>query len=212
MLILEATDPRPVSNLFASLHGELAFDIGANCGQSVVRLLQDDKHEGFKQVVALEPASESFAVLLERYGKDERVTCVQAAATDHTGNVTLEERHVAIGTGQLTTGAPGHLPWGNREGVRTVPATTVDQMTETYGKPDLLKVDVEGHESLVLEGAVNTLTKHRPYVLVEIHSRNNGVRCSEILNDAGYHLDRLQHGRYSERSNRAKNHYWMVGR
>lgn len=206
MQVLSNTDPAAINKLFARQAGGIVFDIGANAGQSVERLLPR-----FERVVAVEPDTDSFNELTSRYEDDDRVIRVHAACSDHTGTVTLEVRDKSIESGQLTTGAPGLHPWGDRIGVRDVPAVTCDQLMREYGIPDLLKIDVEGHESLVLEGADRTL-KTKPYVLIEIHSRQNGRDCLRILKEHDYqHLEVRRHNAYVEDSWGWNNHYWLVG-
>lgn len=207
MLVINETDPGAINKRFAYLkHGKLAFDIGANCGQSVRRFLPN-----FDHVVAVEPADESFAVMEKEYGNDERVTLVQKACTDHIGKVSLDVRDI-IDTGQLTTGPVGEFAWGAEHGKREVPATTVDVLTDTFGAPDVLKVDTEGHELLVLQGATETLKAH-PYVLIEIHSAENGKACRDLLVAAGYdELETIAHERSRVGSWAESNHFWIVGR
>jgi FkbM family methyltransferase len=52
--------------------------------------------------------------------------------------------------------------------------------------PDLVKIDIEGAESLALAGAVETLTKHRPLLMVEVTRASADVW--NILNSLGYVL------------------------
>lgn len=204
MLVIGETDPPAVNKRFTHLRGALAFDIGANCGQSVRRLLPN-----FAHVVAVEPADESWTVLLDAYETEPNVTLVRAACTDHDGPVTLDVRDI-IGTGQLTTGPVGNLPWGEARSTREVPGITVDTLTESHGTPDLLKVDTEGHELFVLQGARQTLGSH-PQLLIEIHSRRNGLACRELLSEHGYDdLDVLTHHAYKPNTWGAKNHYWLA--
>jgi hypothetical protein len=52
--------------------------------------------------------------------------------------------------------------------VREVPAVTIDGLTERYGRPGLLFLDVEGYQCQALRGAKATLDL-RPDVFVEVH-------------------------------------------
>jgi FkbM family methyltransferase len=54
-----------------------------------------------------------------------------------------------------------------------VEATTLDAFFTTQVRPpNFLKVDVEGHELAVLEGARETLSAHRPALLIECEARH----------------------------------------
>lgn len=208
MLVIGETDPAAINKRFAYLpHGSLAFDIGANCGQSVRRFLPN-----FDHVVAVEPADESYEVLEAEYGQNERVSLVHMACTAKAGTVSLDVRDI-IGTGQLTTGELGEMPWGKRLTTRDVLATTVDELTAEFGDPDVLKVDTEGHEVFVLQGATKTLKSVHPYVLIEIHNRANGEQCLDLLLDADYSaLEVIPHVLSRVGSWAAHNHYWLVGK
>jgi FkbM family methyltransferase len=51
----------------------------------------------------------------------------------------------------------------------TVEAETIDRLVERFGlAPGLIKIDVEGAEKLVLDGAVETLKRFRPVILSEL--------------------------------------------
>ncbi len=58
--------------------------------------------------------------------------------------------------------------------------------------PYLMKIDVEGAESAVLEGARQTLAKHHPILLMEIHSIFNMFKVGEFLRGMGYSLELLK--------------------
>jgi FkbM family methyltransferase len=52
----------------------------------------------------------------------------------------------------------------------SVPSTTGDLLcAEKSFEPDVIKIDVEGHEIDVLEGLGNTLRRMRPLVFLEVH-------------------------------------------
>ena len=54
---------------------------------------------------------------------------------------------------------------------------------------DFVKIDVEGHELQVLQGAKETLLKYKPVVFVEIFSENE-KKVHEYLTRLGYRLEK----------------------
>ena len=60
--------------------------------------------------------------------------------------------------------------------------------------PDIVKIDVEGAEVEVLNGAVDALTRFRPVVFLEAHSATLERACSQVLMQAGYNVRRLGRG------------------
>ncbi|MEM2369243.1 MAG: FkbM family methyltransferase [Candidatus Pacearchaeota archaeon] len=54
--------------------------------------------------------------------------------------------------------------------------------------PTLIKIDVEGDEVNVLNGAKFTLKKFKPKIIVETHSDELKARCLNILNKLGYRV------------------------
>jgi len=72
--------------------------------------------------------------------------------------------------------------------VKTVP---IDLFKEELGiseAPDLIKIDVEGAESLALLGAKNTLMAKRPILFLEIHSMLNMFNVVSFLSSLSYEL------------------------
>ncbi len=66
-----------------------------------------------------------------------------------------------------------------------------DQSNEVI-KPDIIKIDVEGGENLVLEGAVETITKYSPTILVEVHSIPNMYWVMNFFIKVGYGTELLK--------------------
>src|SRR5210317_1073903 len=54
------------------------------------------------------------------------------------------------------------------------------------GTPSFLKIDVEGHELRVLKGAEETLKKHKPTVLIEIHDFSEDHDVHKFMMSLGY--------------------------
>jgi Methyltransferase FkbM domain len=63
---------------------------------------------------------------------------------------------------------------------------------------DLIKLDVEGNECLVLDGAVDVLRRHRPVIVCEVFAQAlmaQGKTVDELLerfDAAGYRLETLR--------------------
>lgn len=67
----------------------------------------------------------------------------------------------------------------DRERVLSIPVSTLD----SFGFQDIafIKIDVEGHERRVLEGARKTLSESRPALLVEIEQRHCAEPIGEVF-------------------------------
>jgi FkbM family methyltransferase len=123
-------------------------------------------------------------------------------------NVTLEAEGVSKSRGTLRMFVPasGHEATfearkADEEACQMVdvPVTTLDAyFAESERGPDFIKIDVEGHESAVLEGAQQTLQKFRPTILVECEARHRAdgdVRpVLEFMASLGYSGSFFQSG------------------
>lgn len=180
------TDSPSWWDVLSGLHGQLMFDIGANVGQAATLFAKS-----FDRVVSCEPCAEAYEILAERV--PENVTVLEHAVSDHTGTVTLAVNSGSIRTGQLTSGECSEpaMGWGEVVGWRTVPAVTVDEMVRTFGIPDHVKVDTEGHELAVLAGASLLIARRETAWYIEVHSR----RFASALRDhfAGYRVTFVDH-------------------
>lgn len=58
---------------------------------------------------------------------------------------------------------------------------TLDSMINSGLMPDFIKIDVEGAEEFVLKGGIELLKLKKPVLMIEIHSREIGNRCFQLL-------------------------------
>jgi precorrin-6B methylase 2 len=67
-------------------------------------------------------------------------------------------------------------------------ATTLDDLLTEHDlpEPDLIKIDVEGAEAWVLQGAGGLLRRRRPHLIIETHSAELERECAELLLALGY--------------------------
>lgn len=133
--------------------GGLVFDIGAHVG---------DRVSSFRRlgarVVALEPQPGPAAVIRLLHGLDRGVVLLRAAAGPEPGELVLHvnSRNPTVSTASrdFVRAADGASGWeGQAWDERiTVPVVTLDGLAAAHGRPDFVKIDVEGFEDKVLEG------------------------------------------------------------
>jgi FkbM family methyltransferase len=133
-------------------------DVGANWGYFPLFLATRPSFRG--RVLAVEPFPASAAAL-------EGV--ISATGTGHL----VEPVAVALGAAPGTATMSEELFTGNNrirgEGALVVPVDTLDRLADAQGlaRLDLLKIDVEGAEAEVIQGASRTIARHRPLVVFE---------------------------------------------
>jgi FkbM family methyltransferase len=192
-------------DLLAQQRGRLAFDVGAN-GGFVTGMFAG----GFEKVVALEPAEESFERLQATEGQRPNVVALQMAVSRHVGEVTLTVAAEAIESGQLVTADPVPESWGEVVDQRSVPCTTLDALTTRFGSPDLVKIDVEGHEDLVMDGATKLIAGRATKWMIEHHSPSLKASCTRKLQEAGYTVRVHAHTGYPEGSAEREHHGYLI--
>ncbi len=180
--IYRTHDPEGLhEQLWGWVQGGVGWDIGANEGQSVDRLLAN----GFSRVIAVEPAIESFRILEREWGSDPRVTLLNVAVSDEPGMAALSVRSTPMGGGQLVSPGMPEEGWHGAELYqRSVTCVTLDDLLEKYGTPDFCKIDTEGFEERILRGGVATRRSWCDF-LVEYHSPDLRRACYQLL-DSGY--------------------------
>lgn len=195
------TDTTEIHDLYPTYTGKIAFDIGANVGATAFIFAQN-----FETVIACEPGPRPYAYMEER--SVGNVKPLNVAVSDHDGYVVLQERGMSGRTGFLFTG--DSLPeWGDFVKEHTVEAVTLDTLADTYGMPDFVKIDTEGHELKIVEGGPH-VWEAKPEFLIEIHSEDNGFLVKALLTDFGYEPRTVRHAAHPPDSYSWKNHYWLV--
>lgn len=136
-----------------------AIDVGANEGMYVLFMRRSARH-----VLAFEPLTSLHDKLRRRY--DWGVTISRFALSDRPGraelHVPLAGSEAVAGLASLSLAAvSGHVAHLDLS-VETMPLDAI-----YGGDVGFMKVDVEGHEPAVLDGAARTLERCRPRLLLE---------------------------------------------
>lgn len=167
--------------------GMTVFDIGANCGQYTLLAAHAVGPSG--AVHAFEPMPATFRILEEhvRLNRLSNVTLNQAALWNENGELELgsDEGQSGLWSVGLAAGDPTPVK---------VRAVKFDDYVREHGitRVDLIKMDIEGAEPFMLEGARESLERFRPLFLMEVNKETLGrmgwtpQRLWETLKPLGY--------------------------
>jgi FkbM family methyltransferase len=149
------------------------FDVGANVGETV-----DEYRKAFPaaDIHAFEPDPTAMEKLRSRSSRMSGITLSDRIVSDHDGEVTF----VTTELNNLS-----HVAHAG-EGGRTYPCLALDTYCEQTGitEIDVLKVDTEGHDLKVLDGARSLLDARRvKTICVEYGFAHNGLLHLEDLVD-----------------------------
>lgn len=161
--------------------GDIVYDVGAHVGYFTAIAALRVGAAG--RVVAFEPRPVNLRLLRGhvKVNRLDNVTVVGVGVGRETGSARFEEG-TGSGTGKLSG-----------SGALTVPVVHLDGVVEEgYPAPDFIKIDVEGGELDVLEGARGLLERTRPRLLIGIHGPEMRRRCGELLDALGYEWETLR--------------------
>lgn len=141
--------------------GMVCFDVGANMGFYTVLMARVAK-----SVVSFEPAL-SMHQRLRRHIELNHLSNVVAerlALSDHRGQGTI---YVTPDTASID---PQHWSKDKAVSVDTFDCLTLDEYCSEHKveRIDFMKVDIDGHEAAFLRGAAETLSRHKPNLIIEI--------------------------------------------
>lgn len=170
--------------------GNIFFDVGANVGYYTMLGAKLVGNTG--SVVAIEPSVRNLSCLYRHIvlNKINNVNILPAACAD---NVSLTAFSLGINT------AMGHIIDEKKGAVnntyfKVTPVTTItlDAVATTLNcVPDVLKIDVEGAELLVLQGAQQKVLKAKPKIFLSIHSPQLRSQCLTFLQSFNYNIQPL---------------------
>jgi FkbM family methyltransferase len=150
--------------------GSVAVDVGANIGIFSYALCRLGA-----EVEAFEPLPECAATI--RTYRSRHLKLHNVALSSELGELEL---HVPVSDGMPNFGrASLSNQFGEDDIVLKVPVKPLDE----FGLENVsfIKIDCEGHESRVLAGAVDTVKRNRPVMLVEIEQRHLSVPMNEVF-------------------------------
>jgi FkbM family methyltransferase len=172
--------------------GSVFYDLGANAGYYALmanRLIDSGKIYSFEPLPAARELFEKHTEINKELITKDNITLLPFAISDtereieFSNNTGHGEGNTYINTSGVFTGAGQRI---------TVQCYSIDGlMDKGYAGPDIIKIDVEGAEFDVLKGAIDTLKRYKPNILLATHDCHlPGVKenCLEFLRQLGYEL------------------------
>jgi FkbM family methyltransferase len=163
--------------------GGVTFDIGANFGYYAITIASALK--GDCRIYAFEPNPGT----MQRFRNNVELNCTRGLHLLETGLSDAPGRAMVVET-------PAHsgAAYLRQNLLSGVPVTTLDLFCEQnkIDRLDLIKMDIEGAELRALRGAVETLKRFRPAMLIELNpetSEREGYSVRDLvvfLEDLGY--------------------------
>jgi FkbM family methyltransferase len=178
---------------------DVFWDVGANVGYFTLVAATALNHRG--KVVAFEPGKNAYARLTENLALNpyRNILTFPVAVTDREGEAVL---HVA---GDIADSSASLYPAARTQAGQEVCRTVaLDQFLKAEGlrPPDLIKLDAEGAELAVLQGARGLLADSPPLWLMEMEEKNlqaagaSKAAVANFLTGYGYRAAFLRKGRW----------------
>ena len=174
--------------------GSVFLDVGAHIGYFSIKAARKVGAAG--RVIAFEPNPETLQLLRDNVAADRaaNVTVEPVACTEREETLTLYAAAVA-NSGASSLAQSNSEGWGSQPPRQyKVPGRPIDAVVRELDlkRVDAMKIDVEGAEVYVLRGAVETLKRFHPRVIVEVDARQlanmqtTPEDVAAVLRSAGY--------------------------
>ena len=172
--------------------GDTVLDLGAHIGFFTRLLSSLCGKQG--RVIAVEPSAGTFALLHENTRDKKNILALEAAAGAEEGQISFFEfdsSHSEYSSTDASQYAGTAWFEQHRPVQRTVPCVSIDGLCRLHQlHPILIKIDVEGGELHVIQGARECLRQDKPILVMEFHPQgpNRGLHLQtlEELTGIGY--------------------------
>jgi methyltransferase, FkbM family len=95
--------------------------------------------------------------------------------------------NLALGDGtDISFNMGGYMINYSKDSSKKIKTERLDNFN--FNNISLIKIDVEGFELYVLRGAIETIKKNKPRIIIETQSKELRIRTNEILSSVGYSL------------------------
>ncbi len=157
--------------------GDVVLDVGANFGAHTIIFSHLVGRKG--KVIAFEPVPDSFDALQENVDQRSRFSNISifqlAVGNPASLNDAVVIRVPGDDFGQASLAIQTAGSWEHHHNIReyscSITSLDADITVQRLPRVDFVKIDVEGGELNVLQGAARTLSKHRPLLYCEVYEK-----------------------------------------
>lgn len=170
----------------------ISVDVGAHFGEFTIFMRFFSA-----SVIAFECNPALANGLKTRFGASVDIRPDAVSNVSGTAQLRIPKLRAEVNLGRATIEGSNELR-GDFTDVLLVPVKTVRLDDVVAGRVGLIKVDVEGHEMAVLEGAARILREDRPNLIVELEERHSAGILEKgfgLLKGLGYQASYLSNGR-----------------
>ena len=156
--------------------GEVALDVGAHVGIWSQRLAKY-----YNEVICFEPLPKHIECHEANTEKLTNVSLKNFALSNERGSTIIKTMESNSGRSSIDRNFSSRM---NCEEIE-INTDLLDNLE--FGVIDFIKIDVEGHELKMLEGAYNTINLHKPDIFIEVWPENKDVMF-KYFEDIGYKM------------------------
>lgn len=156
---------------------DVFYDLGANYGFYTYLAL-----EFCKEVHSFEPIPNVFQTIENNLKNEKKAILNNVAVSDKNGSTTIyisRSSGVSTISEKFSKDRTDVVP-GSYSKKLEVKTTTLDKYLGSNLMPTFIKMDVEGAESLVIDGATNLLKNNHPVISLEVCRLDNGGELSMV--------------------------------
>jgi FkbM family methyltransferase len=169
--------------------GSVVIDVGANWG---LHTLYTSKLVGKTgKIIAIEPFPSAFKELKWHITKNacQNVIALNLAVGEYDGEIRFLSKD-GSGQGVVADCVKGAIASVIEHSVKQKKLNTIVQEL-AVDRVDLIKIDVEGAEHHVLEGAEQVVNRFHPIFIIDSHTYDNALFIAKWFTEKGYRLERV---------------------
>ena len=175
------------------------IDIGANIGLVTIPIVNIYPNT---TIHSFEPDATNFLILQKNTQQHKNINIYQTAISDQNElcNMTIATfnkggNYIHSSTNQNNKHTKYTHPTTNNIETKIhnvfIPAINIDSIQHIFKqKISVIKIDVEGYETKTIRGAIQTIQKHRPVIIVEIWNRNL-TQIIQIMAEIKYNIQKI---------------------